>query len=52
MKLPKLNNLTAEQKEVIDSDGNFAVFGGAGTGKTMVAIWRHIYNRLLPKKLK
>jgi len=44
MKLPKLTNLTEEQKYVIDSDGNFAVFGGAGTGKTMISIWRHIRN--------
>ena len=44
MNLPRLRELTKEQQKAVETDGNFAVYGGAGTGKTMVSIWRHIRN--------
>jgi len=44
MKLPKFEDLTKEQKDSVEISTNFSVSGGAGTGKTMVAIWRHIQN--------
>jgi superfamily I DNA/RNA helicase len=44
MKLPQFRNLTKEQQDSIEAEKNFAVYGGAGTGKTVVAIWRHIRN--------
>ena len=44
MKLPKFEDLTKEQKDSVEIETNFVVSGGAGTGKTMVAIWRHIQN--------
>ncbi len=48
--LPAFRNLTQEQKEIIDFPTNFGVYGDAGTGKTVVAIWRHIRNLEKGKK--
>jgi superfamily I DNA/RNA helicase len=44
MKLPQFEELTEEQQKAVDTENSFAVYGGAGTGKTMVSIWRHIRN--------
>jgi len=44
LRLPKFNSLTKEQQDIIEAENSFGIYGGAGTGKTMVSIWRHIQN--------
>jgi len=44
MKLPQFGDLTSEQQDIVEFPNSFGVYGGAGTGKTMVSIWRHIQN--------
>lgn len=42
--LPIITDLTIEQQAVLKEQGSLAVFGGPGTGKSVVALWRHIQN--------
>jgi len=37
-------NLTSDQQLAVDAIKSIALFGGPGTGKTVVNLWRHIYN--------
>jgi len=49
-KLPDLRSITREQIGIIDFPNNVGVYGDAGTGKTVVAMWRHIRNLEKEKK--
>ena len=49
-KLPDLRSITREQIGLIDFPNNVGVYGDAGTGKTVVAMWRHIRNLEKGKK--
>ena len=42
--LPKLTSLTSEQRAAIKDSNNLALSGGPGTGKSLVSIFRHLYN--------
>jgi len=42
--LPKINELTDEQQRILDIEEPIAIYGGAGTGKTILSIWKHILN--------
>ena len=42
--LPSIESLTSEQQKLITTPNNVGVYGDAGTGKTVVAMWRHIRN--------
>jgi len=42
--LPKLEELTSQQQSLIKITKPIAIYGGAGTGKTLVSTWRHIIN--------
>ena len=44
IKLPEVSELTDQQKEILDETGAVAIYGGAGTGKTVLSIWKHILN--------
>ncbi len=44
IKLPEISELTNQQKEILNETGSVAVYGGAGTGKTVLSIWKHILN--------
>jgi len=44
IKLPKFIDLTTEQQETIKDKNPITVFGGVGTGKSVISIWRHIRN--------
>jgi DNA helicase IV len=43
-RLPVITDLTIEQQAVLSEPGAIAVSGGPGTGKSVVALWRHIRN--------
>ena len=43
-RLPIITDLTIEQQAVLNEPGPIAVSGGPGTGKSVVALWRHIRN--------
>ena len=43
-KFPNQNELTKEQQRILNEKNQVAIFGGAGTGKTIVSIHRHIEN--------
>lgn len=43
-KLPALNELTPAQQAALNDPGSISVFGGPGTGKSVVALYRHIRN--------
>lgn len=43
-RLPVITDLTIEQQAVLGETGAIAVTGGPGTGKSVVALWRHIQN--------
>lgn len=49
-KLPLITDLTIPQQAVLNEIGAFAVFGGPGTGKSVVALWRHIQNYDLERR--
>jgi len=49
--LPKIDDLTQDQEMALDETKSIAISGGAGTGKTVVSLWRHIYNIKELKKL-
>lgn len=38
------NNLTTDQQLAVDEPNSIALYGGPGTGKTVVNLLRHIYN--------
>ncbi|WP_300435935.1 DNA/RNA helicase domain-containing protein [Christiangramia sp.] len=42
--LPVITELTIEQQAVLNEPAAIAVSGGPGTGKSVVALWRHIRN--------
>ncbi|MBZ9730883.1 DUF2075 domain-containing protein [Salegentibacter sp. JZCK2] len=42
--LPIITDLTPSQQLVVNEVDPIAVSGGPGTGKTVVNLWRHIYN--------
>lgn len=42
--LPIFDDLTPAQQLVVNETNPIAVSGGPGTGKTVVNLWRHIYN--------
>jgi len=44
IKLPEVNELTDEQIKILDEIGAVSISGGAGTGKTVLSIWKHILN--------
>ena len=48
--LPKITDLTIEQQVILYEDNPVAIFGGAGTGKTVVSIYRHLDNYKQGKK--
>ena len=43
-RLPLVTDLTIEQQAVLNETQAVAVFGGPGTGKSVVSLWRHIRN--------
>ena len=43
-KFPNQKQLTKEQQRILNEKNPVAIFGGAGTGKTIVSIHRHIEN--------
>jgi len=43
-RLPKFTELTIEQRAVLNETRSIAISGGPGTGKSVVALWRHIRN--------
>lgn len=49
-RLPKFTDLTIEQRAVLNELNAIAVSGGPGTGKSVVALWRHIQNHDMGKK--
>lgn len=42
--LPLVTDLTIDQQMALDETKPIAISGGAGTGKTVVSLWRHIQN--------
>jgi superfamily I DNA/RNA helicase len=44
LQLPIYTKLTLEQQQILDEIQSVGVYGGAGTGKTIISIYRHIYN--------
>ena len=42
--LPKIDDLTGDQQMALDEVNPIRISGGAGTGKTVVSLWRHIQN--------
>jgi len=42
--LPLITDLTEDQQMALDEVSPIAISGGAGTGKTVVSLWRHIQN--------
>jgi DNA helicase IV len=42
--LPKIDDLTEDQQMALDEVRPIRISGGAGTGKTVVSLWRHIQN--------
>jgi hypothetical protein len=44
IQLPNLTNLTDTQQKAIDETDPIAIFGGAGSGKSIISIFRHIKN--------
>jgi len=42
--LPLVTNLTIDQQMALAETNPIAISGGAGTGKTVVSLWRHIQN--------
>ena len=42
--LPTITELTEDQQMALDDTNSIAISGGAGTGKTVVSLWRHIQN--------
>jgi len=42
--LPLITDLTEDQQMALDEVHPIAISGGAGTGKTVVSLWRHIQN--------
>jgi len=42
--LPTITKLTEDQQMALDDTNSIAISGGAGTGKTVVSLWRHIQN--------
>jgi len=49
-KLPLVTDLTPEQQLALDELGAISISGGAGTGKTVVSLWRHLNNIQLLNK--
>jgi superfamily I DNA/RNA helicase len=49
-KLPVITDLTVGQQAALDEPNAIAISGGPGTGKSVVALWRHIRNYGLGKK--
>ncbi len=43
-RLPLITELTAAQQAALDDPRPIAITGGPGTGKSVVALWRHIRN--------
>ncbi|HBX51477.1 MAG: hypothetical protein A2W98_09470 [Bacteroidetes bacterium GWF2_33_38] len=43
-KLPKFSELSDDQKVAVNTPESIALTGGPGTGKSVVSVWRHIYN--------
>ena len=42
--LPLITDLTEDQQMALEEKNPIAISGGAGTGKTVVSLWRHIQN--------
>ena len=42
--LPKQDDLTADQKLAVEETSSVTLFGGPGTGKSVVGLWKHIRN--------
>ena len=42
--LPLITDLTEDQQMALDEVNPIAISGSAGTGKTVVSLWRHIQN--------
>lgn len=42
--LPLITDLTIDQQIALDETDPISISGGAGTGKTVVSLWRHIQN--------
>ena len=42
--LPMITKLTEDQQMALDDTSPITISGGAGTGKTVVSLWRHIQN--------
>lgn len=48
--LPVITDLTIEQQAVLGEPDAIAVTGGPGTGKSVVALWRHIQNHGMQRR--
>ena len=48
--LPVITDLTIDQQIVLNETKAIAVSGGPGTGKSVVALWRHIQNYALGRR--
>jgi len=44
IKLPEIEELTEQQQDILNKKEAVSVSGGAGTGKTVLSIWKHILN--------
>lgn len=44
IKLPIVGELTQQQQDILNEKGAVSISGGAGTGKTILSIWKHILN--------
>jgi len=44
IKLPVVEELTQQQQDILNEKGAVSISGGAGTGKTVLSIWKHILN--------
>ncbi len=40
IRLPEIEELTEEQIKILDIEEPIAIYGGAGTGKTILSIWK------------
>jgi superfamily I DNA/RNA helicase len=49
-RLPVITDLTIEQQAVLSETDAIAITGGPGTGKSVVALWRHIQNHGMKRR--
>lgn len=49
-RLPVITDLTIEQQAILSETDAIAITGGPGTGKSVVALWRHIQNHGMKRR--